>query len=94
MTQAASVSPDAIKSAAQKLDAHVREIIQWHFSPETGCPFWLDWAKKNFDPRSDVKSFADLIARGEPGLLARPYALERFTTGALIDEHGAAGVAH
>jgi hypothetical protein len=28
-----------------------REIIAWHFSPETGCPFWLDWAKKNFDPR-------------------------------------------
>ena len=26
--------------------------------------------------------------------LARPYALERFTTGALIDEHGAAAVAH
>jgi sarcosine oxidase subunit beta len=38
--------------------------------------------------------FADLIARGEPGPLARPYALERFATGALIDEHGAAGVAH
>ena len=38
--------------------------------------------------------FADLIARGEPGPLAGPYALERFTTGALIDEHGAAGVAH
>jgi sarcosine oxidase, subunit beta len=34
------------------------------------------------------------VARGEPGPLARPYALERFTTGALIDEHGAAGVAH
>src|SRR4029453_1148299 len=39
-------------------------------------------------------AFADLVARGEPGPLARPYAPERFTTGALIDEHGAAGVAH
>ncbi len=38
--------------------------------------------------------YADLIAHGEPGPLARPYALERFTTGALIDEHGAAAVAH
>jgi sarcosine oxidase subunit beta len=38
--------------------------------------------------------FADLIANGEPGPLARPFALDRFTTGALIDEHGAAGVAH
>ena len=38
--------------------------------------------------------FADLIANGEPGTLARPFSLDRFVTGALIDEHGAAGVAH
>ena len=38
--------------------------------------------------------YADLIARGEPGELARPFALERFASGALIDEHGAAAVAH
>jgi sarcosine oxidase subunit beta len=34
-----------------------------------------------------------LIASGASEL-ARPYGLERFTTGALIDEHGAAAVAH
>ncbi|HZP91196.1 MAG TPA: sarcosine oxidase subunit beta family protein [Actinomycetota bacterium] len=38
--------------------------------------------------------FADLVANGRPGELARPFSLERFTTGALIDEHGAAAVAH
>jgi len=38
--------------------------------------------------------FADTIANGIPHRLAEPFALERFTTGALIDEHGAAGVAH
>jgi sarcosine oxidase subunit beta len=38
--------------------------------------------------------FADTIATGEAPKLARPFALERFTSGALIDEHGAAGVAH
>ena len=38
--------------------------------------------------------YAETIARGEPSELAMPYALERFTTGALIDEHGAAAVAH
>jgi sarcosine oxidase subunit beta len=37
--------------------------------------------------------FAELVAIGDSEL-ARPYALERFTTGALIDEHGAAAVAH
>jgi sarcosine oxidase subunit beta len=39
-------------------------------------------------------AYADLVAKGEPGELARPFSLERFTTGALIDEHGAAAVAH
>ncbi|MEX2274441.1 MAG: sarcosine oxidase subunit beta family protein [Actinomycetota bacterium] len=38
--------------------------------------------------------FAETIMQGEPPELARPYSLERFTTGALIDEHGAAAVAH
>jgi sarcosine oxidase subunit beta len=38
--------------------------------------------------------FADTLANGRPHALAEPYALERFTTGALIDEHGAAAVAH
>ena len=51
------------EKAQAQLDAHVREIIAWHFSPESGCPYWLDWAKKNFDPRKEVNSFADLIAK-------------------------------
>jgi sarcosine oxidase subunit beta len=38
--------------------------------------------------------FADTIAHQRPHPLAQPFALERFTTGALIDEHGAAAVAH
>jgi sarcosine oxidase subunit beta len=37
---------------------------------------------------------ADTIAKGQPSTLAAPFALERFTSGALIDEHGAAAVAH
>jgi sarcosine oxidase subunit beta len=38
--------------------------------------------------------YADTIANERPHPLAVPFALERFTTGALIDEHGAAAVAH
>ncbi|MEV5324933.1 sarcosine oxidase subunit beta family protein [Nonomuraea sp. N2-4H] len=38
--------------------------------------------------------YADTIAHDRPHPLAEPFALERFTTGALIDEHGAAAVAH
>ncbi len=53
---------DALVSKAKDdLDAQVCEIIEWHFNPETGCPFWLEKAQEfNFDPRKDVKCFDDL----------------------------------
>jgi sarcosine oxidase subunit beta len=38
--------------------------------------------------------YAWTLANGEAHALNAPFALERFTTGALIDEHGAAAVAH
>ena len=37
---------------------------------------------------------AHMIATGEPHPYNAPFTLDRFVTGALIDEHGAAGVAH
>lgn len=59
-----SISPELatkVKTAKEKLDAHVRETMQWHFSPETGCPFWLEKAATlGFDPRKDVQCFEDL----------------------------------
>ena len=53
-------------SAAQRrLDEHVREIVQWHFSPETGCPFWLEFAAKlDFDPRKEIHGYDDLKKLG------------------------------
>ncbi len=56
-----TVSPEAIKAAQAQLDAHLKEIINWHFSPETGCPYWLNWVKKNFDPRKEINSFGDML---------------------------------
>jgi sarcosine oxidase, subunit beta len=38
--------------------------------------------------------FAHTVARGEPHPIAAPFALERFSRGQLVDEHGAAAVAH
>jgi sarcosine oxidase, subunit beta len=38
--------------------------------------------------------FAHTLATGEPHTLNAPFALDRFTSGYLIDEHGAAAVAH
>ena len=37
---------------------------------------------------------AHTIATGEPHPLNAPFSLDRFVTGRLVDEHGAAGVAH
>ncbi|HLN27791.1 MAG TPA: hypothetical protein VK395_08600 [Gemmataceae bacterium] len=62
MTKAnTTASPEKIKQAREKLDAHVREIVGWHFNSETGTPFWLDRAKTlGFDPRKEVHGFDDL----------------------------------
>jgi sarcosine oxidase subunit beta len=38
--------------------------------------------------------FADTIAHDRPHPLAKPFSIDRFHSGHLIDEHGAAGVAH
>ncbi|MCI0490068.1 MAG: hypothetical protein L0229_26035 [Blastocatellia bacterium] len=50
-----------VEEARRKLDAQVREIIDWHFDPRTGCPFWLEFASKlDWDPRKEVQGFDDL----------------------------------
>lgn len=49
------------QEAKTQLDAHVREIIEWHFNPETGCPFWLEFASRlNWDPIKEINSYDDL----------------------------------
>ncbi|MCG3160024.1 MAG: hypothetical protein JMDDDDMK_01056 [Acidobacteria bacterium] len=50
-----------MKAAKERLDAHVREIVEWHFNPETGTPYWLEHAKSlDFDPRKDIQTYEDL----------------------------------
>jgi phenylacetate-coenzyme A ligase PaaK-like adenylate-forming protein len=60
-----SISPNlqtAADQAQQALDAHLRQIVQWHFSEDTGCPFWLDWMKKaGWNPVQEIKTFADML---------------------------------
>jgi phenylacetate-coenzyme A ligase PaaK-like adenylate-forming protein len=51
--------------ARETLDAWVREIVEWHFNPETGCPFWLDHAKTlGWDPRREINGYRDLARLG------------------------------
>ena len=48
-------------AARRALDAWVREMVEWHFNPDTGCAFWLDFAKRlNWDPRLEIKTYEDL----------------------------------
>ncbi|MGH2628128.1 MAG: hypothetical protein ACRDHY_15930, partial [Anaerolineales bacterium] len=59
-------NPQQIQAARERLDAAVREIVAWHFDPETGTPFWLEYARKlDWDPREEIRRFEDL-ARFEP----------------------------
>jgi hypothetical protein len=47
--------------ARETLDAWVREVVQWHFDPATGSPFWLDYAKSlSWDPREAIQTYDDL----------------------------------
>jgi phenylacetate-coenzyme A ligase PaaK-like adenylate-forming protein len=42
-------------------EAYLRQAVRWHFSPQTGSPYWLERAKTlDFDPLTDVKTFEDL----------------------------------
>ena len=42
-------------------EAYLRAAIAWHFGEDTGRRFWLRTAQTlNFDPLTDVKTFADL----------------------------------
>ncbi len=55
----ADQTPEAAKAA---LDAHVVEMVRWHFSPETGTPHWIDWAAAaGWDPCAAVRQFEDLL---------------------------------
>jgi hypothetical protein len=50
---------------ATNLDAWVCEVVDWHFDPASGCAFWLERATTlGFDPRKEVKTFADLRRLG------------------------------
>jgi len=64
-------------------------------TPVDGLYFNCGWGTGGFKatPGSGW-AFAHTIAQDQPHPLNAPFALERFVTGALIDEHGAAGVAH
>jgi phenylacetate-coenzyme A ligase PaaK-like adenylate-forming protein len=83
-----AATPAQVKGAREQLDSQVREIVRWHFSPDTGTPFWLERAKSfKFNPLKDVQGFDDLKLfgffeddwlRGAPGLDIRRWVPRGF----------------
>ena len=42
---------DKVEACRTMLDAHVRALVKWHFSDDTGSPFWLEKKQAyDFDP--------------------------------------------
>jgi phenylacetate-coenzyme A ligase PaaK-like adenylate-forming protein len=40
---------------------YLTSMMKWHFSPDTGSPFWLEIRRSlDFDPINDIRSFTDL----------------------------------
>ena len=45
-------------------EAYLHAAIAWHFGEDTGSAFWLRTAKTlDFNPLTDIKTFADFVAR-------------------------------
>lgn len=64
-------------------------------TPVDGLYLNCGWGTGGFKATPGIGwCFADTVAHDRPHPLVEAFSLERFMTGALVDEHGAAGVAH
>jgi len=64
-------------------------------TPFDGLYLNCGWGTGGFKATPGIGScFAHTVAHDAPHPYVAPFTLERFTTGALVDEHGAAAVAH
>ncbi|MFB9885875.1 sarcosine oxidase subunit beta family protein [Balneatrix alpica] len=64
-------------------------------TPVKGLFFNCGWGTGGFKATpGSGHVFAATLAQGYAHPLAKPFSIDRFYSGALIDEHGAAGVAH
>jgi sarcosine oxidase, subunit beta len=64
-------------------------------TPYQGLYLNCGWGTGGFKATPGLGAcLAHTIAHDEPHPYVAPFGMDRFVTGALIDEHGAAGVAH
>ncbi|MEV4616863.1 phenazine antibiotic biosynthesis protein [Kitasatospora sp. NPDC049258] len=61
MSPAADPVLDLPFDAQPDPEEFLRAAMRWHFSPETGSPFWLERAAGlDFDPLTDIRTYQDL----------------------------------
>lgn len=61
MSSSANLALDLPGDARPDPGEFIRAAMEWHFSPETGSPYWLERVKSlEFNPRADVKCHEDL----------------------------------
>lgn len=69
------------------VEARLRDVLEIHFDPEQGAPYWLARARElEFDPRAEIKCVADLPRLGtmDPKDIANR-SLEEFLPRPLLD---------
>jgi sarcosine oxidase subunit beta len=91
----------SVDSGPVRPGAHLPEHPDFRWQPIVGrTPYeglYLNcgWGTGGFKATPGIGAcLAHTIAHDEPHPYVASFGLERFVTGALIDEHGAAGVAH
>ena len=58
-----STPPRLVEQA--NLDDWVRHVIDIHFHPTLGTPYWIERARElGFDPRKEIRSYSDLALLG------------------------------
>lgn len=56
-----SIADSKVDSARDALNEHTLRTVHWHFSDDTGSPFWLEKKRElNIDPLTEVRGFDDL----------------------------------
>ncbi|MEV6258656.1 phenazine antibiotic biosynthesis protein [Nocardia sp. NPDC051929] len=74
-------------------DDYVRALMQWHFHPRTGSPFWLRRAAQlDFDPLIDIEGTSDLARFPNVVNDLRTCAVEDLIPRGLGSNPGIAGV--
>lgn len=63
--------------AAVNFKEHLASVIKWHFSHDTGSPFWLEMLNSlDFDPINDIRSFIDLSLFPDVSPMLQDVAIE------------------